>query len=112
MPQPVANSVVAILRGISSPELPCQNQNPEKSFASPVDDALKQRQERKAMTTFKATTEGADKLGLRAVLERYANDQWLPDHDNEEQRVGIVFDQFKRQVQQELKLLVLEFDED
>ena len=46
------------------------------------------------MTTFKATTEGADKLGLRAVLDRYANDQWLPDYYNEEQRVGIVLDQF------------------
>ncbi len=30
------------------------------------------------MTTFKAATEGTDKLGLRAVLERYANAQWLP----------------------------------
>ncbi len=58
------------------------------------------------MTTFKAT----DKLGLRAVLERYANGQWLPVHYTEEQRVGIVFDQFKRQVQKELKLLVLEVD--
>ncbi len=109
MPQPVANSIVAILRGIGSPELPCQNQNPEKSFASPVDDALNQRQERQAMTTFKATTEGTDKLGLRAVLERYANDQWLPDHYTEEQRVGIVLDQL---VPQELKLLVLDVDED
>ena len=42
------------------------------------------------MTTFRATTEGTDKLGLRAVLERYANDQCLPDYYNEEQRVGIV----------------------
>ena len=25
------------------------------------------------MTTFQATTEGTDKLGLRSVLERYAN---------------------------------------
>ena len=64
------------------------------------------------MTTFNATTEGTDKLGLRSVLERYANDQWLPDYHNEEQRIGIVFHQFKRQVQQELKLLVLEVDED
>ena len=46
------------------------------------------------------------------MLERYANDQWLPDHYNERQRVGIVFDQFKRQVEQELKLLVLEVDKD
>jgi len=44
------------------------------------------------MTTFKATTEGTDKLGLRAVLKRYANDQWLPDYYNEEQRAVIVFD--------------------
>ncbi len=64
------------------------------------------------ITTFKATTEGTDKLGLRVVLEHYANDQWLPVHYTEEQRVGIVFDQFKRQVEQELKLLVLEVDED
>ncbi len=64
------------------------------------------------MTTFKATIEGTDKLGLRAVLERYANYQWLPDHYTEQQRVGIALDQFKRQVQQELKLLVLEVDED
>ncbi len=52
------------------------------------------------MTTFKATTEGTDKLGLRAVLERYANDQWLPVHYTEEQRVGIVVDQFKPRVEQ------------
>ncbi len=46
-----------------------------------------QRQECQAMTTFEATTEGTDKLGLRAVLERYANDQWLPDYYDDEQRV-------------------------
>ncbi len=78
---------------------------------SPVDDALNQRRERKATTTFKATTERTNKLGLRAVLERYANDQWLPDYDDE-QRTEIVLDQFKRQVQLELTLLVLEIDED
>ncbi len=77
-----------------------------------VDDTLDQRQERQSMSTFKATTEGTDKPGLRAVLERYANDQWLPIYDDEQQRVGIVFDQFNRQVQQELKLLVLKVDED
>ncbi len=64
------------------------------------------------MTTFKATTEGTDKLGLRAVLERYANDEWLPVHYTKEQGAEIVFDQFKRQVEQELKLLVLEVGED
>ena len=64
------------------------------------------------MTTFKATTEGSDKLGLRAVLERYANDQWMAVHYTDEQRVEIVLDQIRRQVQQELKLLVLEVDKE
>ncbi len=64
------------------------------------------------MPTFKATTAGTDKLGLRAMLDCYANDQWLPDYYNEEQRAQIVLDQFKRQVEQERKLLVLEVDED
>ncbi len=72
-----------MFRGISCPELPSQNQDPDYSFARQVDDTPNQRQERQAMTTFKATTEGTDKLGLRAVLERYDNDQWLPDYDDE-----------------------------
>ncbi len=38
MPQPVTNSVVAILRGISSPKLPSQNQSPEKSSREEVDE--------------------------------------------------------------------------
>jgi len=38
MPQPVTNSVVAILRGISSPKLPSQNQNLEKSSREEVDE--------------------------------------------------------------------------
>ncbi len=62
------------------------------------------------MTTFKATTEGSDKLGLRAILEHYANDQWIAVHYTDEQRVEIMLDQFKRQVQQELKLLVLNLE--
>ncbi len=60
------------------------------------------------MTTFKATTEGSDKLGLRAVLERYANDQWMAVHYTDEQRVEVMLDQFKRQVQQELLVLKIE----
>ncbi len=45
------------------------------------------------LATFKVTTEGTDKLGLRAVLERYANDQWLPDYYDDEQRAVSVLDQ-------------------
>ena len=62
------------------------------------------------MTTFKATAEGSDKLGLREILEKYANDQWLPAHCTDEQKCAIVLDQLKRQITQELKLLVLEAD--
>ncbi len=62
------------------------------------------------MTTFKATTDGSDKLGLRAILEHYANDQWMAVHYTDEQRVEIMLDQFKRQVQQELKLLELKLE--
>ncbi len=62
------------------------------------------------MTTFKVTTEGSDKLGLRAVLERYANDQWMAAHYTDKQRIEIMLDQFKRQVQQELKLLELKLE--
>ena len=58
MPQAAANSVVAILRGIGCPKLPCQNQNPEKSLNETVFGTPNQRQECQAMTTFKATTEG------------------------------------------------------
>ncbi len=79
-----------MLHGINSPKLPFQNQNPEKSFARPVDETPNQWQERQAMTTFKATTEGTDKLGLRAVLERYADEQWLPDYYDDEQRAVMI----------------------
>ncbi len=108
---PLPTQLLRYFAELAVPNCRSKIKNPEKSFASPVDDALNQRQERQAMTTFKATTEGADKLGLRRA-GAFANDQWLPDHYTEPQRVGIVFDQFKRQVEQELKLLVLEVDED
>src|SRR5262245_45767042 len=32
------------------------------------------------MRTFYATTEGPDRLGLRELLQRYADEQWVADH--------------------------------
>ena len=37
------------------------------------------------MRSFKVTTEGQDKLGLRAICERYVNDQWFASHMTDEQ---------------------------
>jgi hypothetical protein len=37
------------------------------------------------MRTFIAKTEGQNRLGLRELLERYANEQWVADHMTVEQ---------------------------
>lgn len=50
------------------------------------------------MHHFTVTTEGQNKLGLREVLERYVNEQWLADHMAPEQAAESVLDQFKRAV--------------
>ena len=60
------------------------------------------------MRTFTATTEGQNRLGLRELLERWANEQWLADHMTPEQAAESVLDCFKRAVRQELELLELE----
>jgi hypothetical protein len=60
------------------------------------------------MRTFHATTEGQNRLGLRELLERWANEQWIADHMTPEQAAESVLDTFKRSVRQELELLELE----
>ena len=35
---------------------------------------------------FTATTIGRDTLGLRSILEDFANEQWIPDHIDDKQR--------------------------
>jgi hypothetical protein len=57
------------------------------------------------MRTFTVTTEGQDKLGLRAVAEAYINDQWFAAHASDELAAEALLDQFKRAVRQELELL-------
>ena len=57
---------------------------------------------------FTATTTGPDKLGLRQALELFANEQWIPDFLDDEQRIAWVRDQWERTLAGELKLLGLE----
>jgi len=57
------------------------------------------------MRTFTATTEGPNRLGLRELLQRYANEQWVADQMTPEQAAESVLDCFKRAVRQELELL-------
>jgi len=59
------------------------------------------------MRTFHATTEGQNRLGLREMLERYANEQWVADHYTLEEAADITLDCFKRLVRQGLELLDL-----
>ena len=47
---------------------------------------------------FSVTTTGRDPLGLAEVLERFANEQWVPVHYTAEQAAQFVLDQFKRTV--------------
>jgi hypothetical protein len=60
------------------------------------------------MRTFHATTEGQNRLGLRELLQTYADDQWLADHMTPEQAGESMLDCFRRAVRQELELLELE----
>jgi hypothetical protein len=57
------------------------------------------------MRSFTVTTEGQDKLGLRAIAKAYINDQWFAAHASDELAADALLDQFKRAVRQELELL-------
>jgi hypothetical protein len=60
------------------------------------------------MRTFTAKTEGTNRLGLKELLQKYANEQWVAAHMTPEQAAESVLHCFKRAVQQELELLDLE----
>lgn len=60
------------------------------------------------MRHFTATTEGQNRLQLRELLQRYADEQWVADHFTPEQAADAVLDTFKRAVRGELELLELE----
>jgi len=59
------------------------------------------------MRTFTATTEGQNRLGLRELLQRYANEQWVAANMTPTQAAESVLDCFRRAVRQELELLDL-----
>ena len=54
---------------------------------------------------FTVSTEGQNKLGLREVCERYANELWIADLMTPDQAAESVLDQFKRAAAAELELL-------
>ena len=57
---------------------------------------------------FTVTTEGQNRLNLRQACEDFANAQWIPAHYLPHEAAEFVLDQFKRSVQSELELLVVE----
>ena len=59
---------------------------------------------------FTATTTGPDRLGLCQALELFANEQWIPDYLDDEQRIAWLRDLFRRTLNGELKLLELRLD--
>ena len=56
---------------------------------------------------FTSTTEGANRLGLQELLQRYADEQWVAVHLTPEHAAESVLDCFKRTVAGELELLDL-----
>ena len=58
--------------------------------------------------SFTASTEGLNRLGLRELLQRYADEQWVALYMKPEQATESVLDCFKRALREELELLNLE----
>jgi hypothetical protein len=44
------------------------------------------------MRTFTASTEGSNRLGLRELLQRFADEQWAADDMSDEQAAGSVLE--------------------
>jgi len=60
---------------------------------------------------FTAKTIATDPLGLRDLLQRFADERWLPAHATPEQRAAIVLDEFRKRVLHDLEALELTFTE-
>jgi hypothetical protein len=60
---------------------------------------------------FNVTTEGQNRLNLRQACEDFANGHWIPSHYLPHEATEFVLDQFRRMVQSELELLVVEAQE-
>lgn len=57
---------------------------------------------------FRVVTHGRDPLNLRELLERFANEQWLPDHVDDDRRRRMILDAFKRQLLHDVELLEID----
>ena len=60
------------------------------------------------MRVFTATTDGPNRLGLRELLQRYADEQWVADYMTPNQAAESVLGCFRRAVRQELEMPDLE----
>jgi hypothetical protein len=63
---------------------------------------------RRAMRRFLVRTDGQNMLGLRELCQRYCDERWVAAHMTAEQAAESLLDEFKRAVQQELKMLEVE----
>lgn len=59
------------------------------------------------MRQFTVTTDGENRLELRKLCQRFADDECVADHLTDEQAVESVLDRFKRAVRAELELLTV-----
>ena len=60
------------------------------------------------MRCFVVSTEGENRLGMRELCQRFADDEWVADHLTDEEAAESVLDRFKRAVRAELELLTVE----
>jgi hypothetical protein len=59
------------------------------------------------MRQFTVTTEGQNRLGLRELCQRFADEQWVADHLTSAQAAESILREFKRAVRAELEMLDL-----
>jgi hypothetical protein len=56
-------------------------------------------------------TEGQNRLGLRELCQKFADEQWVADHLTSKQAAESVLREFKRGVRAELELLEITCDQ-
>jgi hypothetical protein len=61
---------------------------------------------------FTVTCHGNDPLALREVLERFANEQWLPTHVTRDEATEIIVDQFSRAIAQAMAVMDVQVETD
>jgi hypothetical protein len=57
------------------------------------------------MRHFTVSTEGQNRLGLRELCQRFADEQWVADHLTSKQAAESVLREFKRAARAELEML-------